>query len=172
MKSFFSLLATITALLLSLTSAQEEAADAGKYDCRPVQERCPTATALIAADYLVEDWRLALDENNLIRIQATKAAGATIRIVLRNGEDNTCTNSGEVDLLEGLIPILNGTTIAAPYNIETKYVDNKGRLLVFTTAAETIDAVDYNIKSRFVFVPIPGTCDFRLSEFSIFDQSC
>lgn len=170
MKSLFYLAST---LLLTFSAAQQEGTaqtpEGDKYDCRPVQDRCPTSTTLTAADYLIEDWRLALNANNLVRIQAVKAPGATFRMVLRDDLAEICTNTGEQELLEGLIPVLGDLFFATAYTIESKYVDTKGRLLVFTS---NFNSADHFLKSRFVFVPIPGTCDYRLSEFSILDDLC
>lgn len=170
MKSLFFLAASLFAGI----NANEDV-DAGKLDagCRLPYDRCPADIATQAIPLLTYTWFQAINNKELGYIQVNKSKLATIRtnyVV----PDVGCVNSGEIDLLNGLIPILPTISMdPAAQLITSSYIDAKGRLIVFTQGEQTMNSIVYTIQGRLVFEPVPGTsCAYQIAEYSMTDIAC
>lgn len=164
-----------TAMMAFMSSAQEDnnKVEAG---CLPCQSRCPTAIALASAGTLVNDFFQYIDEKNLAAINSILSHKQPVmRIIMENAEAGRCVNSGDKDLLSTLIPMLPTLIIPSAALIDQAYVDGKGRVIVFATGPQEIgdsSSNTFDIKSRFVFEAVEGSCKFFLSEYQMMDAAC
>lgn len=164
-----------TAMLAFMSSAQEEEnkVEAG---CLPCQSRCPAPIAMAAAGTLVQDFFQYINDKNLAAINdIISRKQSVMRIIMEDADAGRCVNSGDTDLLSTLIPMLPTYNIPSAALIEQSYVDGKGRVIVFAAGPQEIGSSDpnlFDIKSRFVFEAVEGSCKFLLSEYQIMDLAC
>lgn len=171
-----SLFVTLFVSILSFVFAEDDN-DKLEVGCRPCQrpnpcpERCPEATALEAARLLVNNLCMAFDYDNLALVQggvATKSASyQTIRSI-----GGTCVDSGSVNFITAMIPLLGPVSCPSYPIINSSYMDSKGRVIVFATQTWVVNSIDVVMEARYLFEPVDGVCGFRLVDYYSRDISC
>lgn len=165
--NFFYLFASIIAVFANEADKVETGCKPCSTPCPP---KCPEATALEAARLLINNFRIAIDTNDLALIQGgITLPKSTAQFIIR-GLDG-CVDSGVQNLLAFMIPQISLITCTDPV-ITSSYVDSKGRVIAFVTHIINFDGTDVSVKSRYVFEPVDGQCEFRLVDLLVRDVTC
>lgn len=141
----------------------------------PCPGRCPNDLALSAAQLLVENFCNIINTRDLPTIQGG-LLGFPSTIQYNWMPQAVCVDSGVVPFMNGIITAMPQIICVATPTITSSYVDAKGRVIVF---ADNLFAFVINgespastIRSRYVFEPVCGTCQFRLVDLTMVDSLC
>ena len=158
------------AAIVAANSGEDDKVDAGCKPCRPCPLRCPDATALEAAAFLVNNICTIIDTKDLTAAQTLVTAKTTAQFVLLQGA--TCVDTGVQPVLNVLIPSLPFLGCPNTPSITDSYVDQKGRVIVFIQSTMTVLGEDANVNIRYTFEPIDASCEYRLVDALLRQVDC
>lgn len=179
-KVMFKIFVLLTA---AVTVFASEVSDANKVEegrpcntCNsPCPGRCPNDLALSAAQLLVNNFCNIINELDLTSIQGG-LLGFPSTLQYNWMPQEVCIDSGVVPFMNGIIPVLPQISCTATPTITSSYVDAKGRVIVFAdnlfAFVTSGEAPPNTIRSRYVFEPVCGTCQFRLVDLTMVDILC
>lgn len=167
---FKSIILTLAALIAA-NSGEDGKVDAGCKPCRPCPLRCPDATALEAATYLVNNICTIINTKDLTAAQTLVNAKTTGQFILLNNFEE-CSDTGVQPILNILIPTL--WLLGCPNfpNIVESYVDQKGRVIVFTESTITVGESYANVNARYTFEPVDASCEYQLIDLLLRQVEC
>lgn len=153
---------------------QQEEGDKIEVGCKPCPQACPDrcleATALAAAQYLINNLAEATNTDDLGLIQSMVNIKSTIQTTLDLGTG--CSESQVMPFLNGYTPLLASLTITGVPIVLSAYVDNKGRVIVITEENVVLNEVAKIFKNRYTFQACNGICGYVLDDLVMRDTAC
>lgn len=138
--------------------------------CGACSNQCAEETLITAARLLVNDLCNIIEDKSLNQLQDLVTCKSKIQYTLQGLVG--CTDSGVLNYLAGIIPLMPDLSCPVPPVIVSAVMNGKNRVVVLANDSFVLDTVPITTQSEHIFEVVGSGCELRLISTKIVQTSC